>query len=690
MKRPGMLDKLSLSDESLSFTRMLRSHKTGFDGRFLSSAPWLNIESVWSFCADGFRAIRTPLARYGLALVFVAAAVALRTWLDRASGKPSDAVFLAAILIAAWVGGVGPALLCTALLHFVHGYWFQIPQGVWGPTLSSIVYTISWYVIAILVGVLSQMKCVAQRHAHVEQPGAFSPRDQIPGTLLSCLADGVLVIDLEGRVTFMNPAAETMTAWKMACAKGKPWREVFDIHHEDREQVVESPVQRVLRKGGAVHERVPLVLTSRSDQTMPIAYSAAPVFDLAGQTTGVVLIFRDESQHRRTELTLRNANQQKDEFLATLAHELRNPLAPISMGLELLKLSANDPPAAEQVRSMMQRQTQHMVRLIDDLLDISRITSGMFELRKNQVEVADIVRDAVEATQPLLEEAKHQLTVRVVDKPLLLYADANRLTQVLINLLNNAAKYTPRQGRIELTAARRDGDVVVTISDSGIGIPADKIDHVFDIFARLNEESECGPTGMGIGLTLVKRLVELHGGSVKVQSHGRNLGTTFSVRLPAFPEPPMVANRASRDVQDSPTMVKRRILVVDDDDDALESLSRLVMLMGHDVRRAHDGLEAFYIARSFQPDIVLMDLEMPRVDGYEAARRIRQEPWGHKLALVATTGWGQEESRRIAAEAGFDCHLVKPIAIDALRRVLGAPTQSRDAQSLQLANAMKA
>jgi PAS domain S-box-containing protein len=605
-------------------------------------------------------------------------------------GKPSNAVFLAAILIGAWVGGVGPALVCLVLLHFADSYWFHAPDGLQEPTLSSFLYTATCYVIAVLAGVLSQMKYPAQRLARVEPLEAVSPREPRHATFLAGMADGVLVIDLDGRVTFMNPAAENLTGWSMAGAKSKAWREVFAIHHEDHEQEVENPIERALQKRGAVHERMPLALTSRTGHTMSIAYSAAPVFGLAKQATGVVLIFRDESQRRRTERALQTAIRHKDEFLATLAHELRNPLAPISMGLELLKLSADDPQAAEQVRSMMQRQTQHMVRLIDDLLDVSRINSGVFELRKSQVELTEIVRDAVEATRPLLDEAQHQLTVHFVDQPLLLYADGNRLTQVLVNLLNNAAKYTPRQGRIELTAARRDGDVTITVSDSGIGIPKDKIDHVFDMFARINEGNEFGPTGMGIGLTLVKRLVEMHGGSVKVRSHGRNLGSTFSVRLPAFPEPPTVANRAPRDPQDAPLFVKRRILVVDDDDDSLDSLSRLVTLMGHEVRRAHDGLEALQAGRTFQPDIVLMDLEMPNVDGYEAARRIRQEPWGRKLALVATTGWGQEECRRSAAEAGFDGHLVKPIAIEALRQVLGAPMPSQTAKSLRLANATQA
>jgi PAS domain S-box-containing protein len=626
-------------------------------------------------------AIRSPLKRYALALALVVAAVALRTWLDPVMGHQSVVLFMGAILVGAWFGGVGPALLCLVLLHLVHGYWFQTPKRLWEPNISSIVATSGYYVVGITVGVLSQMRTSALRRACIQQMEAASQREQLR-TTLSCMADGVIVTDVNGRLTLMNRAAEALTGCNLADSKGKPLREVFAIRREDRPDGVESPLERVLREGRIVHENMPVILASRMGQIIPIAYSAAPVQAVDGQITGVVLVFRDESERRRTELALQNADRRKDEFLATLAHELRNPLAPICMGLELLRMSVDDPQAAAEVRTMMQRQAQHMVRLIDDLLDVSRITRGKLELRKSPVELADIVRDAIEATRPLLDEAEHQYTVRLPDRPLLLYADANRLTQVLTNLLNNAAKYTPRAGRIELTAEHTGGEVTVTVLDSGIGIPADKMDCVFDMFTQVHDSGECGHTGLGIGLTLVKRLIEMHGGSVEVQSRGQNLGTTFVVRLPAFSEPPTVVNGPSQDFHDPPFTMKRRILVVDDNADALESLSRLVALMGNEVRRANDGLEALEIARTFQPDIVLMDLGMPNLNGYDAARRMRQEPWGRELVLVATTGWGQDDDRRRSAEAGFDRHLVKPVAMAALREVLDAPPRTSKALPL--------
>jgi PAS domain S-box-containing protein len=602
------------------------------------------------------------------------AAIALRAWLDPLMGHPSVAIFMVAILVGAWVGGVGPAVLCLILLHLVHGYGFQRPPGLWEPNVASVVSIGGWYVVGITAGILSQMRTSAQRRARQEQIEATSQREQLKSTL-SCMADGVIVTDINGRLTLMNRAAEALTGWSMADAKGKAWWEIFAIRRGDSPAGVESPIDRVLREGQVVHERMPLALTSRTGQTIPVAYSAAPVQTLDPRITGVVLVFRDESERLKTQLALQDADRRKDEFLATLAHELRNPLAPICMGLELLGMSAGNSHAAEEIRAMMDRQTQHMVRLIDDLLDVSRITRGKLELRKSRVSLADIVRDAVAATRPLLDEADHLLTVRLPEQPLWLNADANRLTQVFTNLLNNAAKFTPREGRIELAAQHSDSEVIVTVSDSGIGIPPEKADQVFGMFTQIHESSERRNTGLGIGLTLVKSLVEMHGGTVEVQPRGQDSGTTFLIRLPAAAEPAPASsladvNGSRQDLADAVPAMKRRILVVDDNHDALVSLSRMVTLLGNEVRQAHDGLEALEIGQSFRPEIVLMDLGMPKMNGFDAARRMRQEPWGRELSLVATTGWGQDDDRRRSAEAGFDHHLVKPIEVAALREIL--------------------
>jgi PAS domain S-box-containing protein len=623
---------------------------------------------------------RNILRRYLLAIVVVAVAILLRVWLDPIMGLQGVAIFLVAIIVAAWIGGIGPAVMSVVVLHLMHAYAFPSSRGLLEPTMASVVSTTAYYLIGVTVGALSQLREAAQRRAREQQLEATSQREQLHITL-SCIADGVLVADVHGRVTLMNPASEAMTGWKLPEAKGRPWSEIITLRREaerdSQQDDVDRPIDNVLREGHIMQGSDPETLTSRAGQSMPVTYSAAPIRDECGQITGVVLVLRDESDRLRTELALRDADRRKDEFLATLAHELRNPLAPIATGLELLETSGDDPQMAEEVRLMMQRQTQHMVRLIDDLMDMSRITRGKLELRQGQVALADLVRNAVEATRPLLDQAEHQLALRLPNDPLLLYVDANRITQVLTNLLNNAAKYTPPKGRIELSAQLSDDEVAITVSDSGIGIPADRLHCVFDMFAQIHDSSEYGHVGLGIGLSLVNRLIEMHGGSVQVESRGPNLGTTFCVRLPILAKPQPSVGDTPPISHDGQMPVRRRVLVVDDNADALETLSRLVARMGNEVCRAHDGLEALRVAPLFQPDIVLMDLGMPNLNGYEAARCMRQQSWGQSLTLVATSGWGQDDDRQRTAEAGFDRHLVKPIDVSALREVLSSDVMPR-------------
>jgi PAS domain S-box-containing protein len=616
---------------------------------------------------------RHRFSRYALAVAVVLIVVALRSLVHPLMGAQSFAVFLAGSIIAAWFGGVGSAILSLVLLHVVHAYWFN-DRTIIEPTIESIVTTSAYYLVGIAVGVLSQKRTAAYERAQEQQREALAQRERLRATF-ACMAEGVLVTDRTGRLTLMNPVAEELTGWNIEEAIGRPAWEIFVALHESGRERAESPIERILHEGRVVQERAALLLVSRTGREVPMAYSAAPVRDQQGQITGVVLVFRDESEQRRVETALRHADQRKDEFLATLAHELRNPLAPISMGLEILSLSGDDPRAAGEVRAMMQRQTQHMVRLIDDLLDVSRITRGKLELRLGQVEVADVIRNAIDATMPLIEEAGQALSVRLPEKPILLYADANRLTQVITNLLNNAAKFTPREGRIELSAEYASGEAAITVSDTGIGIPADRLDSVFEMFTQVHSNGEGRHSGLGIGLCLVKRLIEMHGGRVEAESRGQNLGATFRLRLPVMPQSDS-SMRSSGRAGELPLSGKRRVLVVDDNQDALKALSRLVAILGNEVREANDGSEALSVAEQFQPDIVLMDLGMPKMDGFEAARLMRERPWGRDILLVATTGWGQEEDRRRTAAAGFSRHLVKPIELDVLREILATPANS--------------
>jgi CheY-like chemotaxis protein len=328
-----------------------------------------------------------------------------------------------------------------------------------------------------------------------------------------------------------------------------------------------------------------------------------------------------------------------------------------------------------------------MVRLIDDLLDVSRITRGKLELRRSQVALAEVVRNAVDATRPAMEEAGHHFSVRLPEHEVLLYADASRITQVLSNLLVNAAKFTPGGGRIEMVGEIQNGELAISVTDNGRGIASDKLGAIFDMFMQVRDAKESGHQGLGIGLTLVKRLVEMHGGSVTVTSGGLGTGSRFCVRLPAIM--PVAANghNEAGEIAARAQVGQKRVLVVDDNPDALKSLFLLVSLMGHEVRQARDGQEALEVAGRFRPEVIFMDLGMPKLNGYEAARRIREESWGQELLMVATTGWGQEDDRRRTKEAGFDQHLVKPVLAGHVQELMAAPPIGRSCHHEQAAPA---
>jgi signal transduction histidine kinase/DNA-binding response OmpR family regulator len=366
---------------------------------------------------------------------------------------------------------------------------------------------------------------------------------------------------------------------------------------------------------------------------------------------------------------LREQDRRKDEFLATLAHELRNPLAPIRNGLELIRLANNDPVVLEKATSIMQRQIEQLVRLVDDLLDVARISRNKLALRKEQVDLESVVRNAVETSRPVLAAAENDLNISLPAKPILLEADPVRLAQVFSNLLNNAAKYSQSGGRISLVATQTGGELTVRVSDTGIGIEPEKLSQIFGMFVQLDTSEQQIRSGLGVGLTLVQRLVEMHGGSIEARSEGEGKGSEFIVRLPALTQP-LTADSESKSIVDEPAPVRRRILVVDDNIDSAESMAMMLELSGHDVATAHDGLEGVERAKEFRPHVMLLDIGMPKLDGYEAARSIRQEPWGKEMVLVALTGWGQQEDKQRSREAGFDAHLVKPIDFEALEELV--------------------
>jgi CheY-like chemotaxis protein len=325
----------------------------------------------------------------------------------------------------------------------------------------------------------------------------------------------------------------------------------------------------------------------------------------------------------------------------------------------------------------MERQVGQMVRLVDDLLDISRITRGKLQLRKEWIELAAAIQSAVEAARPAIDTQAHQFSVTLPPDPIYLDGDPIRLAQVFSNLLNNAAKYTGKGGHIWLTAERQDGEAVVSVRDTGIGIAAEHLAHVFEMFSQVTPALERSQGGLGIGLALVRGLVELHGGSVEARSPGPGRGSDFSVRLPVVKTPVQSRQESSAGGEKADAGPKHRILVVDDNRDAADSLALMLRLAGHDTRTAHDGLEAVQAAATFGPGVVLLDIGMPRMNGYEAARHIRQQPWGKNIVLVALTGWGQEEDKRRTFEAGFDHHLTKPVEPAALEKLLAGLKEAR-------------
>ena len=370
----------------------------------------------------------------------------------------------------------------------------------------------------------------------------------------------------------------------------------------------------------------------------------------------------DVGDRKRAEAALREQDRKKDDFIALLAHELRNPLAPIRNGLQVLKLSGR---GEDRAVAMMDRQLTHMVRLIDDLLDVSRIVHNKMELRRERVALTDVIASAVETAQPAIEAAGHEFSVTLPGRPVDLDADLTRLAQVFSNLLTNSAKYTHRGGKVWLTAELHGSMVSVSVRDTGIGIPAASLPTIFDMFSQVDRSIERTTGGLGIGLALVKGLTEMHGGTVTAASDGG--GSAFTVTLPLLAAKTELHIEA---VSARSNGLAYKILVVDDNRDGAESLSQLLEILGHGVRTAFDGVEAVEAAREYRPDVILMDVGMPRLNGYEATRQIRAQDWGAGVTIVALTGWGQEGDRKLSKEAGCDGHLVKPVSLADLETML--------------------
>ena len=487
-------------------------------------------------------------------------------------------------------------------------------------------------------------------------------RKRLYEAILSSTPDLAYVFDLEHRFTYANEALLGMwgKTWDEAIGKTclelgyEPWHAA--MHDREIEQVKASrmPIRGVVPFNGTFGRRM-------------YEYIFVPVIGTNGEVEAVAGTTRDVTERNESEEALRDADRKKDDFLALLAHELRNPLAPIRNGLQVMRLAEGQPDVIAKARDMMDRQLSHMIRLIDDLLDVSRITRNKMELRRDRVSLADIVSNGVEASAPTVHEFEHELSVEVTEEPVVLDADLTRLAQVLSNLLTNSAKYTPRGGKIWLTAHHTDEEAIIQVRDTGIGIPSEALPTIFDMFSQVDRSAQRSKGGLGIGLALVKGFVEMHGGSVSAESEDGK-GSTFTIRLPKVGPASQEAEPVASD--ETAARVRRRILVVDDNQDGAQSMAMMLRIMGDDVSVAHDGVEAVAAAERLLPDVILMDIGLPRMNGLDATRRIRDASWGKGIKIFALTGWGQESDREHSRLAGCDGHLVKPVNLADLEKLL--------------------
>jgi PAS domain S-box-containing protein len=482
-------------------------------------------------------------------------------------------------------------------------------------------------------------------------------------SLAAVLTNVPCIVDPVGRFLAPQPAWNRYTGQSFEQSRDFGW---FDaVHPEDREPARQAWTD-------ALHARKPYEVRVRlwNEATRDFRHviaRAVPLLDATGmirEWVGACTDIHEETEQARA---LLEADRRKDEFLATLAHELRNPLAPIRNGLHIMKLTGKAEGAVANVYQMLDRQVNHLVRLVDDLMEVSRITRGRVELRKEHTDVQAVIHTAIETSRPYIDEAGHRLELSLPAEPLRIEGDMMRLAQVITNLLNNAAKYTDRGGRILLTARREGSAAVISVRDNGRGISADMLPRVFDLFAQAAPGHDYSRGGLGIGLTLVRNLVDLHGGSVEARSEGAGRGSEFVVRLPLELAAGGLAETAPGTGAALPS---RRVLVVDDNRDAADSLGVLLTLLGVETRTAHDGIAALEALDEFEPSVVLLDLAMPVMDGYEVAQRMRQHPHGRHVTLVAVTGWSLDRDRLRSAAYGFDGHLVKPVDVDVLRKLL--------------------
>ncbi len=645
-----------------------------------------------------------------MAVLSVAVILAICLFLDRLlSGSLPLTLFIIPVAVSAWFGGLGPGLLATLLSGLASEYFltehnfslFVMDTADW-ERLTLFLATsglLNWLILTMRAAksaVEARAQEALQRQVELEEQilereRARAERERLIAeieterarlnAIIEHIPAGVLLAEAPGgRIVMGNPQVERILGHPVVLSPDiESYRDWMAYWLNGRRvEGRESVLARTLR-GEVVNSQE--ILYHRGDgRKVWISVSGAPISDAGGNIVGGVVLITDIDEEKRARETLRRqtealreADRRKDEFLAILAHELRNPLAPIRNAVSILSLRGDDPAVVAQTGELIDRQVHQMTRLVDDLLEISRIGRGKISLQKEPIDLARIVDMAVETSRPIIEAHRHTLTVSLPDRPLRVEADAARLAQVFSNLLNNAAKYTEDGGRIDLIVEEAQGEAVIRVRDNGIGIAPERLPDIFDMFSQIEGASDRSQGGLGIGLTLARRLVEIHGGKIEAFSAGLGKGSEFITRLPALAgaasDP---AAKAVEEVRSPSADCSKRVLVVDDNADSAESMAVLLRLYGHEVRLAHDGETALEQARAFRPDVMFLDLHLPKMDGYEVARRLRQEPAMSGMALVAMTGYGQEEERRRTQETGFNLHLVKPVDFDSLQELLSS------------------
>jgi signal transduction histidine kinase len=632
---------------------------------------------------------RGVAGKYAIALAALLAAVLLRWVLDPILGNSFPLVTLyGAVGAAMWVGGYRPAVLVILVGYLACAFLFIEPRGEFGFTDSRnlVGFLVFFSTTAALVGLAEargrRVKQESERRlrAIFETAGVslwehdFS---KVQTAIDSLKAEGITdferyfrehpeFVDRALGLVRITNANEASVRLLEARSKEELLAALPTAPHPESRKAFEAQLV-ALAEHRPFLEAEAVMTTLRGNDRHVVFTMVPPRADHSYDC--VLFSVFDITAQKAAEAALREANQKKDEFLAMLSHELRNPLAPMANALEIMKMTRGDPVAFDKARGMIERQVHQLKRLTDDLLDVSRFTRGKLELRREDVDLRALLAHVVEDLRPSATSLGHVIEVDLPDEPLWVHGDPSRLAQVFENLLENACKYTPAEGRIVLSAARVDGDAVVSVRDDGVGIPIEMQPRIFEMFAQVDSTFDRARGGLGIGLGLVKQITELHGGSVMVLSDGRGTGAEFRVRLAlADVEPKRDALSPARNGEHSKTPL--RILVVDDNEDSATSLAALLSLSGHTMQVAHDGVQALQEAQRFRPEVVLLDIGLPGVNGFGVCRRIREAPWGKAMRIVALTGWGHKEARQNAVDAGFDDHLLKPVDFAALGRVL--------------------